>query len=367
MDLYLRSLTEQADGCRCFLAVNLHAVHENAVRIKQASGKKLICVTKANAYGHGAVAVSRALSDVADMFAVATADEAAELAKVVSPSDILVLSPVSEKESAELIRRGVNLSACDKVCFDAITRVSQRLGIRAKIHIAVDTGMHRYGTDWRDVGTLLQMCNENGVCIKGIFTHCSCADSGDYSFTLTQNQRFEHTVGVLGARQFEYIHSANSAAALRGNYGNAVRAGISLYGIAPDGVQAKLLPSTAFYARITQISLCPAGESIGYGATYTAQRDIRIAVVAAGYADGVPYSLKNIGQVFVNGKKCDIVGSICMDCFCIDVTSADDVNEGDYVCLFDDVRTLCEVSSKANTILYDLLTGIGNRVKRIYL
>lgn len=354
---------KQLTGERCVLAVDLAAVRANAQYLVRKTGKMLIAVVKADAYGHGLKEVVGALDKVARLYAVATADEALAVAKC--GKNALVLSPLSDSELNALKEGGgrIAVSVSDK---KQAERAAEK---RLPVHVAVDTGMHRYGADRHDIGGLLEICDVDGLDVQGVYTHFARADCEDTADALQSTRAFDCVVNVLGKRRFRYMHCANSAAAIRfETSGNAVRAGLALYGVNPDMCNAPLSEVSRLYARVLAVRLLRDGESVGYGNAYTASGIKRIAVIGAGYGDGLPYSLKKYGSVSVNGIYCPIVGNICMDCAFIDVTHAR-VEEGDYVCIFGGQGELSykAVARKTGNIPYSVMTGISARVKRLYL
>ena len=349
------------EGERCALVVDTRALAENARYIIGKTGKKLIAVVKANAYGHGLRQTVDALKDVATMFAVATAEEASEVCA--AGCKALILTPQDEDGLVRLVGKNIAVAIEDKEAAEA----ASRLGI--PVHIAVDTGMGRFGVNWRDVGTLLEICDVKGLITEGIFTHFPCADDVEIASTAEAERRFSGVVNVLGKTRFGYVHCANSAAVLRGiDFGNAVRVGLALYGICPDNCNAPLKEVSRLYARLISSRLVSDGESVGYGAAYTANGIKRIAVIGAGYADGLPYSLKNSGSVLIGGTYCNIVGNVCMDSAFIDATYTR-ARKGDVACVLGgegDVGYRA-AARKTGQIPYRILTGIPTRVKRIYI
>lgn len=347
---------EKFGGERCVMTVDTAAIRKNAEYIVRKTGKKLIAVVKANAYGHGLKETVRALDGVASLFAVATAREAQEVADCGQKALLLSLA-----DDISLVPKGTAVAVSD------VRQAEEAAKRGLSVHIAVDTGMNRSGADWHDIGQLLQIC-DCGADIRGIFTHFASADGEDLSFALLQQKRFENVVNVLGKRRFEYVHCANSAAALRlSAFGNAVRPGLALYGVNPDFCYAPLSDVSALFARVLSVRLLNDGDRAGYGGAYVARGQRVIALIGAGYADGLPYSLKNRGSVYVNGTYCDIVGNVCMDSAFVDVTYAK-VKEGDYVCVFgkDGDVSYRAAARKTEQIPYRVMTGISSRVKRVY-
>ena len=355
------ALKDALGGNRCALAVDTAALRENAKYLIGKTAKKLIAVVKANAYGLGLDAVTTALAGLCPLFAVATAGEA--LAVAAKGLAALVMSPVSAKEAEELSGKGIAVSvSCEE---DAALAAAHGL----PAHIAVDTGMRRYGSDWHDIGRLLRICDTDGLDVKGIYTHFCTADEEDTAFAREQNARFERVVSVVGKVRFGYIHSAASAAVLRlPATGNAIRPGLALYGVNPPFCHAPLNETSRLYARVLCTHILRDGESIGYGAAYTASGNKRIAVIGAGYGDGLPYFSKNQLFVSINGFICPIVGRVCMDCAFVDVTHAR-VEDGDYALVLggDGETSFAAVARKTGGLPYTVMTGISERVPRVYL
>lgn len=346
---------------RSALVVDASAITENAKYILRTTGKKLIAVVKASAYGHGIRETVNALGKLTRLFAVATVEEALEI--VALGKKPLLLTPPSKEEISALAGNNVSVAVED----EEGASLAAKYGLCA--HVAVDTGMHRYGVDWHDAGKLLRICDTPSLKTEGIFTHYCAADCEDASFTQTQKERFERAVNVAGARRFEYVHASNSAGSLRFPvFGNAVRAGLALYGINPAFCYAPLKEASRLYVRIIDTKLLSDGESLGYGRAYTARGIKRIAVLGAGYADGLPYSVKNSASVLINGFICPLVGNICMDCAFADITHAR-AEKGDYACVFggEGETGYTAAARKAGSIPYEIITGIANRVPRIYI
>lgn len=357
-DSFIRNIPK---GERCALVVDTDALLCNARYIVRETGKKLIAVVKANAYGHGLREVVLTLKKTATAFAVATVGEALEVSDLGEKA--ILLTPQDEYALGALAGRRVSVAVED----EEGAKAAAKLGI--PVHIAVNTGMNRFGAPWRDVGALLRICDVEGLIMEGIFTHFACADAEDLAPTLEAERRFIGVVNVLGKRRFEYVHCANSAAAIRGVcFGNAVRAGLALYGVNPDFCNAPLSAVSALCAKTVSSFLVADGEGVGYGGAYTANGIRRVAVIGAGYADGVPYSVKNHGFVLINGTYCDIVGNVCMDSSFADVTCCR-LQKGDYAVVLGGQGELSyrAAARKTGQIPYRIMTGISARVKRVYV
>lgn len=356
--------------------INLGAIRRNAVRIKEKSGgKKLVGVVKANAYGHGDVMVARELSDICDMFAVAEAHEALHLRKNGIGNDIMILSMIPEEDIKECVENGIILTVSSLSEGERISHEAKSIGRIARVHAAVDTGMSRIGFRIDEGAERIKKLSElENLKVEGIFSHYAVSDIKDKTFTALQTERFKKVCAVSGEGRL--CHIANSAAImdLDSVYGEAVRAGIILYGLLPSDEVDKnsilLEPALTFKSRVSFVKDIEKGDAVSYGLTFTADKKMRIATVSAGYADGYPRSLSGKGRVLINGKSHKIVGRICMDQFMVDVTGSD-VKADDEVILIgksgNEYISADEVANLAGTINYEIVCLIGARVPRIYV
>ncbi len=357
--------------------IDTGAIAENALRIKEkAKEKKLIAVIKANAYGHGDTEVSRILEKTADMFAVATKDEALNLRQNGVEKDIIILSMIPDSDKAECIKNGIILTASDLSEGKRISEAASEVGKKARVHAAVDTGMSRIGfkADSEGAEKINALSKLSGISLEGIFSHYAVSDIKDKSFTKKQTERFKKVCSIAG--EGKLCHIANSAAImdLESLYGGAVRAGIILYGLLPsdevlkDSIQLK--PALTLKSRVSFVKEIEKGDGISYGLTFVADKKMKIATVTAGYADGYPRSLSGKGSVLINGKRFPIVGRVCMDQFMIDVTGSS-VAVDDEVILIgksgNEYISADEIAKIAGTINYEIVCGIGMRVPRIYI
>ena len=357
--------------------IDTGAILRNAKRVKEKAGnKKLIGVIKANAYGHGDIEAARVLSEVCDMFAVAEAHEALHLKKNGVKKDIIILSMIPGEDIKDCLEEGVILTVSDLSEGERISRIAKNTSLTAHVHAAVDTGMNRIGfkadsSEEEDIKKLSQMDN---ISLEGIFSHYAVSDIKDKTFTHLQTERFKKVCDEAGAGRL--CHIANSAAIMDTDklYGEAVRAGIILYGLLPsDEVKKdsiKLEPALTFKSRVSFVKEIHKGDAVSYGLTFTADKTMKIATVSAGYADGYPRALSGKGRVLINGESRNIVGRICMDQFMVDVTGSD-VKVDDEVILIgrsgNEYISADEVASLAGTINYEIVCSIGMRVPRIYI
>lgn len=364
---------------RTWAEINLDALVHNFKLIKSMTDAKIFSVVKANAYGHSVDLIAPALDEAGtDCFAVSNLDEAKELRTLGINKPILILGytpPTRAKELSEfnLIQTIFSYDFAQKLNDNAKLE-----GVTVRTHIKLDTGMGRIGFDFRDEGfkelveTRRLIYFEN-LKFEGIFTHFPVADS-DKEYTLEQYNRFLTATEYLEEYgfNFELKHCCNSAAFI--NFADmhldAVRPGIILYGLTPSTdleISKDFRPVMSFKSVVSMVKTIYTGETVSYGKTYTFKKDTKVATVTAGYADGVLRLLSNKGRVLINGKYANIVGRICMDQFCVDVSDIEDIKEGDTVTLFGEGLPVEEFADRADTINYEVVCGLSKRVPRIYI
>ncbi len=363
--------------------VDLDAIASNYLHTKELAGDvRVAAVVKADAYGHGALPVARALADVGcDFFAVATIDEALALRADGISGTILVLGYVLDGCLGDAIENGVSL-AVDSTAH--LERIIATAGNRtALVHLKLDTGMNRTGFSakgetvssalWDAVGLLKEHPN---IRCEGVFSHFPVADeTGEEArrFTEKQFRAYQHTVGFLREKGIvpTICHICNSAGIL--NYADmhldAVRAGICLYGLETNDPAYR--PAMQFKTIIVNIHTITPGESVGYGLAFTADTTMRIAVIGAGYADGLKRCLSSgKGYVLCHGKKAPILGRVCMDMTMIDITDIPEAVVGDDAVIFGESEGVYlsaeEVAACAQTISYEILCSVSKRVPRLY-
>ena len=303
--------------------VNLNAIQANAALIKAHTGGQLIAVVKADAYGHGAIPVAEALQTIADMFAVATVEEGIELREAGIQKSILILfSPLPDLAqdivAYDLTPAVDNLTLAqklNKVVEDGKSRSQLISTQKVKVHIDVNTGMNRCGVHYNEAAEFLKKLKTlQHLEVEGIFTHFATADETDKSFTHLQLNRFSSL--LTSVPNVLIKHAANSAAALAipESHLDAVRLGLSLYGIYPANEKPiQLQPALTWKARVGWVDTIEAGEGVSYGLTYKAPSRTRVAGIQVGYGDGYTRTLSGIGEVLIGGKRLPIVGRICMD------------------------------------------------------
>ena len=301
---------------RCYAPVSLQAIGHNIgeVRKRLAPGVKLMAVIKADAYGHGACRVGKYLESQVDYFAVATLEEALELRESGITRPILILSYISPSQYPELVEHNITQTIDSPEQADALEAAAASAGVRAKIHIAVDTGMTRIGfqVTEEEADRVARIAQLSHLEMEGIFTHFSCADQEDKTYCGMQLEKFERMCRYLEERKVKIPirHICNSAGIMEfdGYRFDMVRSGIVTYGLYPSEEVQKdrlnLIPAMEWKAHVIHVKDVEAGVSVGYGATYTTSRPVtRIATVSVGYADGYPRALSGKGSVLIHGKR----------------------------------------------------------------
>ena len=367
------------DRGTCWAEVDLEAVRSNfrLARSLLPRGTPMLPVVKADAYGHGAVPVSRVLAEEgADALSVATMAEGAELRKAGIESSILIMGRMLRSEIDAALRWRCEISIPYPEMAQAVSKAAIRKGIAVPVHIKVDTGMTRLGIAWKTAPEeIARIVRLPGLKVRGVFTHFANADLADREFTRIQRERFQAVRQELERSGVAVLfHMANSAGILtaQGAEGTGARPGIMLYGSPPSHIVSAqgLAPVLSWKCRVLQVHDVPAGIGISYGHDYITERPSRIAAISAGYADGYPRSLANKGQVLVRGRRAPVRGRITMDMTMVDVTDIPEVGPGDEVVLIGrqegETISASELASRAGTISYEILCGISHRVKRHY-
>ncbi len=365
---------------RTFAEIDVDAIDHNLNELKNCIGENTLkcAVVKADAYGHGAVTIAELLSDKVDFFAVASADEAMELRRSGITNNILVLSYTHSDDYEELISNDVRLTVYNKERAKKINEAAKKLNKKAKVHIAVDTGMTRIGfyPDVEAVKAVCEISKLENIELEGIFSHYACADMADKTVSHNQTTLFNNFIEKCRNAEvtFSIHHICNSAGISEfSEHFDMVRMGISLYGLYPseeiNQSVIDLIPALTFKSHIISIKDVNEGVGISYGHTYKTDAMRRIATVSAGYADGYPRALSGTGRVIVNGKYAPIVGRVCMDMFMIDVT---DINceVTDEVILFGSDGNLTvsaeEIGEKSMSFNYEVICGVSRRIPRVY-
>lgn len=362
--------------------INLDAVFHNIGEIKKRlnPGVKIAAVIKADAYGHGALPVAKALYDEADWFAVSNIEEALELRQCGIEKPVLTLGYTAPQQLAEAIQNEITLTLCDRESAEEISAQAQRLGKMAQVHIKVDTGMGRIGFPAADSFAVIaaEAAKLPNLLPTGAYTHFARADETDKGATKVQYEKFLAFLAVLRQQGLTELlcHAENSAAILElPEYQlDMVRLGISLYGMYPSAevmpAEIKLRPAMEIKSHIAFLKTVPAGTGISYNATYVTKEPRMIATVPVGYGDGYPRALSNCGRVLLHGKSVPIVGRICMDQMMLDVTGLPEAKRGDTVTLMGvdgtERITAEEIGALSHSFHYEMVCNVGKRIPRVY-
>jgi alanine racemase len=340
---------------------------------------RIMAVVKANAYGHGAVAVAERLEKAGiDYLAVAFSEEGLELRRHGIRAPILLLDGFWPGQEEEIVSNRLTPAVFSLSMVQNLARAAHRLGTTASYQIKIDTGLCRLGVDWQNALEFLRACaGEASARCDGIYTHLSSSEQVDNPSTTAQINRFQKALETLRQNRFflGWHHAANSAGILNFHEGwfDAVRPGLILYGINPtqDRVEPSLNPLLSFKTQIMQLKRVGPGISIGYGGAYTTTRASAIATLPVGYADGLNRLLSNRGSVLLRGQKVQIVGRVSMDLTLIDVTDVSEASLGDEVVLIGRQGNLeisaQQVAQLTGTIPYEVLCGITQRVPRLHI
>ena len=359
--------------------IDLDAIKYNCRRIQDIVGKdtEIMAVVKANAYGHGIVEVSRVLNKIKIKYlGVATLDEALVLRKARVRLPILILGSILPEEAEIAVKNNVTITLCNKELLKALGDLAKKK-IESKVHIKVDTGMGRIGVWHEDAIEFVKDVKKNkNIKIEGIYTHFSIA-ARDKFFTQYQIDSFEKILSDLKSLKIEIPlrHAANSIACVdwKKSRLNMIRPGIIIYGIYPKRNFPRLLklkPAFSLKTKIAFMKNTPPGRSISYGRTYITQVQTKIATLPIGYADGYGRILSNKAEVLVGGHRAPVVGKVTMDQTMVDVGHLKNAKVGDEVVLIgkqkkEEIR-IERLARLAGTIPYEIVTGVTNRVPRVY-
>lgn len=370
---------------RGYAEVDLDAIAFNMRSMKQniAPETKMIGVIKTDGYGHGSVPIAETLEQLDFLFgfAVATWEEAHELRQAGIKKPILILGYTFPYCYGQLAEEELRPAVFRRDTIPLLQKAAERAGKPVRVHVKVDTGMNRIGItpDGEGLRFLEALMGQDGIIIEGIFTHFARADESDKTSAIGQLESFQNFIRTAEQKlgiKIPIKHCSNSAGILELPQANmdAVRAGITLYGLYPseevDRGTVPLKPAMSLYSHLVCVKMLRKGHSVSYGGTFTASEDMRIATVPVGYGDGYPRSLSGKGYVLIHGKKAPILGRVCMDQFMVDVSHIPEAEEGDRAVLLGSdgegqisASLLGELSGRFH---YELVCDIGKRIPRIY-
>lgn len=367
---------------RTYAEIDLEAIRHN---IKEARKNirpdtKIMAIVKANAYGHGAIEVSEALTDFVDAYGVAMVEEALELRHAGIDKMILILGYTGQEWFQELVEHRISQTVYTWEMAEQLNAVAEKLGSKALVHIKVDTGMGRIGfaPTEESVETVKKIAALPNIEIEGVFTHFARADEKTIKPARAPFQKYMDFTNKLEASgiSIPFKHVSNSASIIQFPEANLnmVRSGITTYGLYPSEDVPKdimvLKPAMQWKARVSYVKNIEPGTSISYGGTFTADRKMKVATIPVGYADGMKRSLSNKGRILVHGKYAKILGRVCMDQFMVDVTDIPETVPGDVVTIFGQDGENCipveEIAGLSHSFNYEFVCSITNRVPRRY-
>lgn len=367
---------------RVFARVDIDAIIHNLKECKKRipQGTKLLCVIKADAYGHGAAVLAQELESEADYFGVAILEEAIELRKSGIKKPILILGYTSPSQDELLIKYDITQNVYTLEMAKRLSKLAQQLNRTVKIHIGLDTGMSRVGFKDNDesIELIKEISTLPNIYLEGLFSHYARADERDKTCAYEQKRRFDEFAQKLERENIKIPikHLSNSAAVGEFNeHYDMVRFGISLYGLYPsdevDKSTLSLIPAMELRTKIVNLKTVEKGCGVSYGHTFITSRRTRIATIPVGYADGYPRALSSQGRVIVNNQYAPIIGRICMDQFMIDVTDIEgEIKLEDEVILMGKSKdcsiTAQEIGEMSASFNYEVICNVARRVPRVY-
>lgn len=367
---------------RTWAEIDISALIHNFRLIKELSGgSDIMAVVKANAYGHSVCDIAPVLErEGADSFAVSNIEEALQLRSIGITKPVLILGYTPTEMVKELSENNISQCVYSSEYAKELSEKASLSNVKIKIHIKLDTGMSRLGFDCRDtslkgIDEAILSAKYKSFILEGIFTHFAVADRSKDSedgFTDKQYSLFKNAIEHFKKAGLspKLCHCCNSAALiLDGNkHMDICRPGIILYGLSPsDAPELKkdFKPVMTLKSVVSMVKTISAGDTVSYGRTFKTEKEIKIATVSAGYADGYPRVLSNKAKVIINGKEAPILGRVCMDQLSVDVTDIEDVKMGDEVILFGKELPVDVLADLCNTINYEIVCGISPRVPRV--
>ena len=363
-------MTYEDAASRCWLEVDLDTIRENyrSARSMMRDGSRLIPVLKANAYGMNAVVIAEALKgEGASLFAVASTDEAEQLLDHVSGIEVLPMGLAGEGAIRRLIARSMPLTLFSIAQGEKIESIAAEMGMQARVHFKVDTGLHRIGLEPDTaIDAIAAFVRRGHIIPCGLYTHLAIHTAAMDRIQVDHLTRIRDGLAQLGIR-IPLTHAVDSIGMVRypGDHLDAARIGAWLYGVTPRNAPEPCRCPARFRARISQIRAVKKGELIGYDDDYPLTRDSIVATLSAGYVDGTPRMGEN-WQVEVCGKRADVLGIACMDQMMIDVTDIPEAQEGDIVTFVGGLIGIDEYADRCNLNRNESWARIGRRVPRIF-
>jgi len=360
--------------------IDLSALRFNTKYIQRKLGKNIavMAVVKCNAYGHGAVEISRqAINLKVKALGVSSLSEGIELRSYFKSIPIVVLSSGMSGQAYEFIEYGLSPVVCSWQMVNFLAKAADKRGVRAKVHIKVDTGMGRIGVWHEKADEFVRDVSRNpNVEIEGVCSHFATSDEKNLDFAKMQLKYFNCFLEKIKDLPIKFKHISNTGGIfnLPDSHLNMVRPGLSIYGVSPSEFvngNEKLKPVLSLMTKIAFLKKVSPGRTLSYGRTFKTKKEIRVATLPIGYGDGYPRLLSNKGHVLIKGKKARILGAVTMDQIMVDVTDIKGVKVEDVAVLIGkqgrEKITATEVAQMAGTIPYEIFTSVNKRVQRVYI
>jgi alanine racemase len=367
-------------SCNSWIEVDTSAVRRNTAAVCALVGRdvQVMAVVKADGYGHGMAAAARAaLAGGASHLGVASAAEGAELRAAGIEAPILVLGCGMPEQARDVVEHGLTQTLATEAMARALSGEAVAAGREVAVHLKVDTGMGRLGLWPQELPAFARLVSQlPGLRVEGVYSHLATADHDDTTYARGQANRFRQALAGLEAAGIKPMlrHLANSAATVRfpEMWYDMVRAGLLIYGLDPlpgELAQIDLTPALTWKSRIAALKHTPAGQPVSYSGLYVTRKATRIACVPVGYADGFPRALSNVGQVLIHGRRCPVVGAVCMDQMLVDVGDVA-AKAGDEVVLIGEQMgeriTANEIAAAQGTVVHEVVARLGKRVPRMH-
>ena len=356
------------------LAANYRAIQAHA------APAAVMPILKANAYGHGLVEVARHMQSLgAPYLGVAFLEEGILLREAGVTTPILVLGGIIGNQIPRFLAHDLTLTASSVEKLGQIEEAARQMGVRARVHLKIDTGMERIGVHYYSASSLLEASlTGDHFEVEGIFSHFANADAADQSYSRLQLERFNHVLGFYSSRGISHPplrHMANSAAiaGFRSSHMDMVRAGILLYGVYPSDDTPRTVevrPSLSWKSRVVYFKVIQPDHPVSYGSTWRSDHPVRAVTVPVGYGDGYFRSMSGRAEVIIRGKRYPVIGRVCMDQVVVNI-EWDSAYNGDEVILIGEAEngaaiTVEELADWAGTIPWEILTNVNTRVPRVY-
>ena len=360
--------------------VSLGALEHNLSQVRFLVGEavEIMPVVKANAYGHGMLPVCDRLHAAGvGVFGVATIDEGIRLKEHIPGATVVLLGGALPEQAEAVVEAALVPVVYDFGQAYALDHAASRMNKDVPVHLKIDTGMTRLGVRYDEgLAFLERLQTLRRLGVVGLMTHLATADAQDSSFTMLQLDRFDSFLASSGLRNQVVVHAANSAATIkcpRSHY-DMVRPGLMLYGLSPTGATppgVTLKPILRLTSRVLRIARMRPGESVGYGREFVAKRNMQVAIVPLGYADGYCHRLSGRAEVIIRGARSPVIGAISMDMIAVEIKEHCEASVGDEVVIIGRQGTesisVNELAFLAETIPYEILCGLGDRIDRVFV